>query len=115
VKLYTVIAIPKGATHAPIVLTRTPYDAASRMKVAESPYCRPGHGGDDVWVEAGFIRVFQDVRGKYGSEGAYVMTPRPPARSILRPQRHHRCLGHHRLGGEKRSESNARWHDRLFL
>ena len=32
VKLYTVIAIPKGVTHAPIVLTRTPYDAASRMQ-----------------------------------------------------------------------------------
>jgi hypothetical protein len=78
VKLYTVIAIPKGATHAPIVLTRTPYDAASRMKVAESPYLAGQVTvGDDVWVEAGFIRVFQDVRGKYGSEGAYVMTPPP--------------------------------------
>ena len=33
--------------------------------------------GDDVWVEAGYIRVFQDVRGKYGSEGDYVMTPPP--------------------------------------
>ncbi|MGA3101809.1 MAG: CocE/NonD family hydrolase [Terracidiphilus sp.] len=78
VKLYTVIAIPKGATHAPIVLTRTPYDAASRMKVMESPYLAADlMVGDDVWVEAGFIRVFQDVRGKYGSEGEYVMTPPP--------------------------------------
>ena len=25
--------------------------------------------GDDVFVKAGYIRVFQDVRGKYGSEG----------------------------------------------
>jgi predicted acyl esterase len=31
----------------------------------------------DVFVEAGYIRVFQDVRGKYGSEGEYVMTPPP--------------------------------------
>src|ERR1700722_10793141 len=30
VKLYTVIVIPKGATHAPILLTRTPYNAAGR-------------------------------------------------------------------------------------
>ena len=30
--------------------------------------------GDEVLVEAGYIRVFQDVRGKYGSEGDYVMT-----------------------------------------
>ena len=28
VKLYTVIVIPKGARNAPIVLTRTPYNAA---------------------------------------------------------------------------------------
>jgi outer membrane protein TolC len=28
VKLYTVIVVPKGATHAPILLTRTPYNAA---------------------------------------------------------------------------------------
>jgi uncharacterized protein len=31
VKLYTVIAIPKGATHAPIVLTRTPLRCRPRM------------------------------------------------------------------------------------
>ncbi len=79
VKLYTVIAIPKGVTHAPIILTRTPYDAASRMHVEESPYLLDEVTvGDDVWIKAGFIRVFQDVRGKYGSEGQYVMTP-PPA------------------------------------
>jgi predicted acyl esterase len=29
-----------------------------------------------VFVGGGYIRVFQDVRGKYGSEGDYVMTPR---------------------------------------
>jgi len=33
--------------------------------------------GDDVFVGAGYVRVFQDVRGKYGSEGAYFMTPAP--------------------------------------
>jgi hypothetical protein len=78
VKLYTVIAIPKGVTKAPIVLTRTPYDAAGRMKVMESPHlAQQVVVGDDVWVEAGYIRVFQDVRGKYGSEGDYIMTPPP--------------------------------------
>jgi len=78
VKLYTVIAIPKGATHAPIVLTRTPYNAAERLNAEESPYLlNQVVVGDDVWAQAGFIRVFQDVRGKYGSEGDYVMTPPP--------------------------------------
>ena len=32
---------------------------------------------------AGYIRVFQDVRGKYGSEGEYVMTA--PVRGPLNP------------------------------
>ena len=30
--------------------------------------------GDEVFVDGGYIRVFQDIRGKYGSEGDYVMT-----------------------------------------
>ncbi len=29
---------------------------------------------DEVFVADGYIRVFQDVRGKYRSEGDYVMT-----------------------------------------
>jgi uncharacterized protein len=78
VKLYTVIVIPKGATHAPILLTRTPYDAATRAARHESPHMLDElPQGDDVFVKAGYIRVFQDVRGKYGSEGNYFMTPAP--------------------------------------
>src|SRR5580704_10385356 len=78
VKLYTVIVIPKGATHAPILLTRTPYNAAGRAARTESPYMIDELPmGDEVFVKAGYIRVFQDERGKYGSEGAYIMTPPP--------------------------------------
>jgi putative CocE/NonD family hydrolase len=78
VKLYTVIVIPKGATHAPILLTRTPYNAAGRAQRMESPYMLDElPQGDDVFVKAQYIRVFQDVRGKYGSEGEYTMTPPP--------------------------------------
>jgi putative CocE/NonD family hydrolase len=78
VKLYTVIVIPKGATRAPILLTRTPYDASSRAAREESPHMLDElPQGDDVFVHAGYIRVFQDVRGKYGSEGKYLMTPPP--------------------------------------
>ena len=75
VKLYTVIVIPKGASHAPILLTRTPYNAAGRTSRSESPHMLDELSqGDDVFVKAGYIRVFQDVRGKYGSEGEYLMT-----------------------------------------
>ncbi len=78
IKLYTVIVIPKGAIHAPVLLTRTPYDAACRTKRTESPHMLDElPQGDDVFVRAGYIRVFQDVRGKYGSEGDYLMTRSP--------------------------------------
>ena len=75
VKLYTVIVVPKGAKGAPILLTRTPYNAAGRTERAESPRMLATlPQGDEVFVTDGYIRVFQDVRGKYGSEGDYVMT-----------------------------------------
>jgi putative CocE/NonD family hydrolase len=75
VKLHTVIVIPKGAQHAPIVLTRTPYNASGRASRNSSPSILATVGqGDETMVSEGYIRVFQDVRGKYGSEGDYVMT-----------------------------------------
>jgi putative CocE/NonD family hydrolase len=75
VKLHTVIVIPKGAVHAPILLTRTPYDASGRVARTESPHMLDElPQGDELFVKAGYIRVFQDVRGKYGSGGDYVMT-----------------------------------------
>ncbi len=77
VKLHTVILVPKGAKNAGILLTRTPYDATALTTHAESPHLGPTlYGYDnatDVIVEDGYIRVVQDVRGKYGSEGDYVM------------------------------------------
>ncbi|MBE7211740.1 MAG: glutaryl-7-ACA acylase, partial [Gluconacetobacter diazotrophicus] len=78
VKLYTVIVIPKGAHAAPMILTRTPYDAQHRAKPRGAPdspsMLAELPAGDDVFVRGGYIRVFQDIRGKYGSEGDYVMT-----------------------------------------
>jgi uncharacterized protein len=78
VKLYTVIVIPKGAKNVPMVLTRTCYNAAARAQRAYSPKMLDTLPlSDDVFVGAGWIRVYQDVRGKYGSEGNYLMTPPP--------------------------------------
>jgi putative CocE/NonD family hydrolase len=78
VKLHTVILVPKGAKDAPILLTRTPYDANGLTSHAASSHLGPILSGydnaTDVIVEGGYIRVVQDVRGKYGSEGDYVMT-----------------------------------------
>jgi putative CocE/NonD family hydrolase len=78
VKLYTVVLMAKGTRDAPIMLTRTPYNAAGRSSRNSSPYLASTlPEGDLGFINAGYIRVFQDVRGKYGSEGDYVMT-RPP-------------------------------------
>ncbi len=74
VKLHTVILVPKGAHAAPILMTRTPYNASTRTSSAQSAHLGPILGGAADWiVEGGYIRVIQDVRGKYGSEGDYVM------------------------------------------
>jgi putative CocE/NonD family hydrolase len=78
VKLHTVIVIPKGVKNAPILLTRTPYNASAQLSHAQSSHLGPILQGYDNAVEVivggGYIRVVQDVRGKYGSEGDYVMT-----------------------------------------
>jgi putative CocE/NonD family hydrolase len=77
VRLYTLILMKKGAADAPILLERTPYGAdgsamhgssqhlADRVPLADAPY-----------VDDGYIRVWQDVRGRYRSEGVYA-TNRP--------------------------------------
>jgi putative CocE/NonD family hydrolase len=75
VKLHTVIVVPKGAQRAPILLTRTPYDASGRASRNPSPHVVAALPlFDELFVTDGYIRVYQDVRGKYGSEGEYVMT-----------------------------------------
>jgi len=75
VKLHTVIVYAKGLTNAPIVLTRTPYDAAGRARRMDSPSeLSTLPLADEPFVKAGYIRVYQDIRGKYGSEGDYIVT-----------------------------------------
>ncbi len=77
VKLHTVILLPKGAKRAPILLTRTPYDANKMTERNDSTHLRMALDGYDhvveTIVEGGYIRVVQDVRGKHGSGGDYVM------------------------------------------
>src|SRR5262249_9799100 len=77
VKLHTVILVPKNARRAPILVTRTPYDATATTSYAQSAHLGPELNGYDnaldVIIPGGYIRVVQDVRGKYGSEGDYVM------------------------------------------
>ncbi len=77
VKLHTVILVPKGARNAPVLLTRTPYNANVLTGHAQSSHLGPILNGYDnalePILEGGYIRAVQDIRGKYGSEGDYVM------------------------------------------
>ncbi|WP_375393224.1 CocE/NonD family hydrolase [uncultured Sphingomonas sp.] len=87
-KLHTVILVPKGARGAGILLTRTPYNAEKLTGNANSgrlaSVLQGYDNAADVIVAAGYIRVVQDVRGKYGSDGGYVMN-RPLAGTALNP------------------------------
>ena len=71
VKLRTVVFAPKGAASPlPFLLQRTPYG------VPESANVLAGEGYREL-VADGYIFVFQDIRGRFGSEGTFVMQ-RPP-------------------------------------
>jgi len=67
-KLYTVIFAPKDASKSyPILMERTPYS------VPYGPDNFPGSIGPSAhFAESGYIVVYQDVRGRYMSEGDYV-------------------------------------------
>ncbi|MFA7586662.1 MAG: CocE/NonD family hydrolase, partial [Novosphingobium sp.] len=72
--LYTVIVHRKGVKDAPILLSRTPYNAAvttARMRSQKIEEILPV--ADTEFVRDGYIRVYQDVRGMDRSEGDYVM------------------------------------------
>ena len=81
VELHTIIVVPKNARGLPMLLERTPYDASEDSKV-DSPHLRDAVWTPErEWVDDGYIVIAQDIRGKYGSHGSYVMT-RPPIGSL---------------------------------
>ena len=68
VKLFAAIYEPKDKDHKyPIMFDRTPYSVA--------PYgpkeFKTSHGPSDLFAREGYIFVYQDVRGRYMSEGDY--------------------------------------------
>ena len=63
-RLFTSVYCPRDSAQAyPILLTRTPYASDGHL----DPF-----GPAEVFAKAGYIFAFQDVRGKYQSEGAFV-------------------------------------------
>ena len=58
VKLYTVIVAPKGARNAPILLTRTPYNASKRAQRNNSEHMLSVLPlSDEVFVQAGGVNL----------------------------------------------------------
>ncbi|MBU1378521.1 MAG: CocE/NonD family hydrolase [Alphaproteobacteria bacterium] len=77
VKLYTLIVMRKGVARAPILLERTPYGADGNLgRTSSQRLDQLVPASDAPYVEDGYIRVWQDVRGRGRSEGTYV-TNRP--------------------------------------
>jgi putative CocE/NonD family hydrolase len=73
VKLFTSIYLPRDTTRSyPILMSRTPYSAGPYGPDAYSGRIAPAA----QFIDAGYIFVIQDVRGRYRSEGHFVhMTP----------------------------------------
>src|SRR5215471_9647087 len=82
VRLHTEIYTPKHATlPLPFLITRTPYGINSDDQGFAKPL---GEAGYKELIDEGFILVFQDVRGRYKSEGKFVMM-RPLVRHNAQP------------------------------
>jgi putative CocE/NonD family hydrolase len=69
VHLFTAVYVPKDTTHPyPFLMQRTPYSVGP---YGEDHY-RPKLGPSESSDRAGYIFVFQDVRGRYQSEGQFI-------------------------------------------
>ena len=68
IKLHTEIYTPKGPGPFPIIFERTPYG----ISAPDKGYSRSLSRYADM-IPEGYIFVFQDIRGRYGSEGQFVM------------------------------------------
>ncbi|HSS21646.1 MAG TPA: CocE/NonD family hydrolase [Pyrinomonadaceae bacterium] len=74
VKLFTVVVMKKGVTKAPILLSRTPYDAsASTGRVKSQSIVDILEVMDTEFVTDNYIRVYQDIRGMHKSEGEWIL------------------------------------------
>ena len=72
-KLFTSVYVPKDSSQPwPIMMDRTPYSVGP---YGEDQY-KKNLGPSDEFEKAGYIFVYQDVRGRYQSEGTFLeMTP----------------------------------------
>src|SRR5258708_18295899 len=74
VKLFTSIYEPKAKTEKwPIVMSRTPYSVGPYGKDSQgNDQFKTSLGPDELFAREGYIFVYQDVRGRWMSEGKFV-------------------------------------------
>lgn len=73
VKLHTSWYVPKNASGPlPIIFSRTPYGIDHADRAFNSYY--------QALLREGYIFAFQDIRGRFGSEGTFVMQRKPDHR-----------------------------------
>ena len=104
VHLQTVIFTPKRSTGPlPFLMVRTPYGVPEDESGLTS-------GTSDDLIDDGYIFVFQNIRGRFKSEGQFVMQrpARDPRRRVLSTR--NRYLRHHRVAVEEYSQQQ--WQSR---
>jgi putative CocE/NonD family hydrolase len=75
IRLHTVVFTPKEPdSPLPLLLTRTPYGANKYPSPDQMAYVKD-------MAEEGYIFIMQDIRGRYGSEGTYIMQRFPRDRN----------------------------------
>ena len=75
VKLHTVIVAKKQmAAPGPILLSRTPYGANAALGGPSRYAAMILPIASEPFIQDSYILVFQDIRGRYGSEGGFVLT-----------------------------------------
>jgi uncharacterized protein len=75
-KLFTAVYVPKDASQKyPILLTRTPYSVGPYGIDRYKDHLGPSH----FFAQSGYVFAYQDVRGRWMSEGTFVnMRPHNP-------------------------------------
>lgn len=74
VRLATDVYLPTGEGPWPVILERTPYgkrEVSRSERTAADPKPQPREAIAEYFVQHGYVVVYQDCRGRYGSEGEF--------------------------------------------
>ncbi len=108
VHLQTVVIAKANQTQPlPILLTRTPYGVLTQEDFDKHAEKDGPDWVPDSWKELaadGYIFVWQNLRGRFKSEGAFLLTSQYDPKDPKPTQRNQRCLRHRGLARQKRPQ-----------